>query len=388
MIPFDEAQKIILGESSVLQTIEIDLTQATGHVLAQKIHADEDQPPFDRSAMDGYAYRRVDQERRLKVIETIVAGSEPQREVGDGECSKIMTGACIPVGANAVVRQEFVEASGDSICIVREDKTHIVGKGEFSIKGELILEPGHRIRAQEAAIFASFGLLKIRCFRSPRVGIIATGSEIVAPSATPQKFQIRNSNSTLLAALSEPISEVTDFGAATDQQAIVSKLVSEALEKSDVLLISGGISVGDYDFVRIALQQLKAEILVQGIAMQPAKPTTFAKSGRRYIFGLPGNPAAAFTAFHTLVRPFLETLSGIKKIQDPLILRAGEKIKRKDNQRTAFIPVKIETNSTVKRVVYRGSGDLMALSLANALIRVDPGTQPIKKGDSLIAYPI
>lgn len=386
MISFQEAYNTVISNTKPLSKTEnILLAHSIGRVLAQNVVSDVNMPPFRKTAVDGYACRMADLNEKLEVVEVIPAGFMPTKIIETGQCSKIMTGAPIPTGADCVIMVEetkvldenHIEFTGKST------KANICELGEDIRVGDLSIEKGIAIQPKHIAIMASLGCNQPSVSVKPKVSILPTGDELVEPNIIPTGSQIRNSNGYQL------ISQVINSGAEPIYNGIVGdskeatyKAISEALDKSDVVILTGGVSMGDFDFVPEIMQQLGVKIHFDSIAVQPGKPTTFGTLGNKLIFGLPGNPVSSFIQFEILVKPALMKMMGCKNL-NPLQIKApmGIEYRRKRSERLAFVPVEITEQNEVMPVDYHGSAHIFALAKANGIIAVPIGVEKIEKGE-------
>jgi len=341
-----------------------------------------DLPPFDKALRDGYACRRADLGNVLTVIETIPAGALPTRTVGRQQCAKIMTGAAVPRGADCVVMIEQTQPVGaDSIRVTGESAPdHIARRGEDVRRGQVVLKKGSRIGAAHVAVLASVGCVRPLVARRPRVAVIASGSELVTPAAQPATSQIRNSNGPQLLAQVDAVgAEANDYGIVKDTAADIDRVLKAALAENDVVVISGGVSVGDFDLIPAALRQNSVELLFEKIAVKPGKPTLFGRRGQTCCFGLPGNPVSTFVAFELLVQPFLCKLMGCDYAPFTVEMYLDESIMRQDTDRQSWIPVRRTSATTVRAVEYHGSAHVTALCEADGLIHVEVGVASVAK---------
>ncbi len=383
MIPFDKAFETVLNSAGRLDAERVDFRSALGRILAEDVKSDMDIPPFNKSAMDGFACRRADLCNELTVIETIAAGSIPHKEIEVDQCSKIMTGAMIPDGADCVIMKEYVECLTDNTIRFTGDKTNnnICRKAEDVKTGDIVLNKGVKVAPQHIAVLAAAGDTQPLVVRRPDVAVIATGSELVDPKFEPSLSQIRNTNSFQLSAQIERIgAAVTNYGIAGDTAEQIDSVFKEAFRQSDVVIVSGGVSVGDYDFVPGIFKQNNINMLFEKIAIKPGKPTIFGTSGKKYCFGLPGNPVSTFVLFELLVKPFLYKLMGHD--YEPLNIRMplGEPLISKKAKRQRWLPVAITEKGTVKPVEYHGSAHINSLCSADGLVSMDIGVSRIEKG--------
>ena len=392
MIPISEALKIIKRETFALSSETIDLENSVGHVLVKKISADMDLPPFNRSQMDGFAVRTKDVEDaseknpvKLKIIGESVAGKGFNGEIKKGEAVRIMTGARVPDGAESVQKKELTrelpDENGESFVEILEAaklKQNVVNRAEEIEKGKKVFGKGEIINAQMIAPLASFGYAKVKVSKKPRVAILTTGSEIVDINQKPKRDQIRNSNSVLLKVLAEKCAAETKvLPIVKDEIQKLKSKIQDCLTACDVLIISGGVSVGDYDFTKPALRELGAEIFFERVSLRPGKPTVFAKLNDKLIFGLPGNPVSVAVTFYLFVRTAILKMQGAKNCE----LKKGSAVALTEikgaKERDSFLPVFIETDRNGKLVIesirFGGSSNFIAFSDANALAFVPKG---------------
>ncbi len=385
MISLAEARASIAAAVQPLASVETPLASAQGRVLRADVAADEDMPAFDRSAMDGYALGAEDRSERFRVVGEIQPGTASAMKIGVGECARIFTGAQIPAGASQVIMQENVTREGEWITPVRRDaKTWIRRRGEDARRGDLLLRAGVRLGAGELALLAQLGVVQPRVSPAPRVIHFTTGNELTDPAAVPGAGQIRDSNSTLIAAL------LADCGARLAHQrrcgdaldTLTAGIVA-AGDAWDVLLISGGASVGDYDFGARALEALGFAIHFRQINLRPGKPLIFATRGPQCAFVIPGNPVSHFVTFHTAIRHALECLENAPSSWVLARPELAEDLPSPPDARETFWPARLEIHDGALRVqplAWQSSGDLRGLVGANALLRIAPGTGPVRAG--------
>ena len=383
MIELEEALQIVLDSAKPLGTERVELSDALGRVLADDIAADMDVPPFDKATVDGYACRRADLGNPLTVIETIPAGRMPVKVVGPNQCAKIMTGAAVPQGADCVVMVEQTKVLAEKAARFTGEQTpdNIFRKAMDIKAGQVVLTKGGRIGAQHIAVLASVGHVQPLVTKRPRVGIVASGDELVAPAARPGPAQIRNSNGPqLIAQLAVLGLSARDYGIVKDVAGDIDAVVKRALAENDVVIVSAGVSVGDFDLVPAALRLNQVRLLFEKIAVKPGKPTVFGVSERGYCFGLPGNPVSTFVVFELLAKPFLYKLMGHDYLPAHVQMRLEETITRKDTERQSWIPVRITSEETVQPVQYHGSAHLSALCEAGGLVPMEIGVAGIRQG--------
>ncbi len=384
MISFEEAYKIVIdAQYYEVNTERIELNKSINRVLAKDIVSDINMPPFNKSAMDGYACKREDLNNDLEILEVIAAGSVPSKVVGTNQCSKIMTGAKLPEGADCVVKVEDTEETEDGKMrfVANETKDNFVPTGQDVEEGELVLKQGTLLGPQHLAVAASVGYDFPRVYKKVRVGVISTGDELVEPFAKPAEGQIRNSNAyQLIGQLNSMNVTPYYFGIAKDNEESTTRIINKAISETDVVLLTGGVSMGDFDFIPKIFDELGVEIKFKEMAVQPGKPTVFGVLGNKFIFGLPGNPVSSFNIFELLTKPFIYSLMGHKYEPVELNVPLGEGYKRKRSSRRSFIPVRIE-NAKAWPIVYHGSAHIQAMTQAHGLISIPVGVSELKEGE-------
>lgn len=391
MIRLEDALEIIHNSSvNSLGCERLSLDLITDRVLAEDVFTDTDFPSFDKSAMDGYAIRVEDIDKKLKLIEFIPAGTKPENTVTSGSCSKIMTGAMVPEGADMVVMQEDVTVVGDIISINNlKSRANILKQGEDIKSGALLLKKGTVITPIHIGLLASVGMVNPLVFRLPKVSVISTGNELVPPNEKPVSPQIRNSNSVQLVSLSDSIgAETYNRGQVIDSKEAIFETVKDAMTKSDIVVLTGGASVGDYDFTAEVFEKLNAKIHFSRLAIQPGKPVLFATVDNKYLFGLSGNPVSSYVQFQLLVKPLLKNL--VEKYSETKILRLpiGFDKTRKKAERMLFFPVKISENMEVEPLEYHGSAHLNSYQNADGMASFPIGVNELKKGTIIDVRPI
>jgi molybdopterin molybdotransferase len=308
----DEALALVLAEVSFLGAEHVPVTEASGRVLAESARAAVDLPPFASSAMDGYAVRATDTPGRLAVVGHSAAGAPSPRAVGDGEAIAISTGAVVPEGADAVVPVEVTTREGDDVVVASvAEMENIRLRGGDVRAGEVVVDAGLVLGPPQVGALAAVGLATVACGRRPRVAVLATGSELRRPGEALAPGQIYESNSTLLAAqLRSAGAEPTVFAPVADEAAATTEALAEALGY-DVLVSSGGVSMGEHDLVRSSLAVLGSREVFWRVAVKPGKPVSFGVAGTTLVFGLPGNPVSSLVGFELFVRPALRLLQGV-----------------------------------------------------------------------------
>lgn len=383
MIKFEEGLKLVLDRAFSTGTETVSFLASPGRVLASDIISDVDLPPFNKTAVDGFACRKDDLAMELRVLEVINAGKRPEFTITEGTCSKIMTGAPVPEGADFVFMVEDSEAlpSGAVVFHGKSRKNNISLRGEDVRSGDTVLGRGRIIRPQDVAVMASTGSTLITVAKMPRVGIISTGSELVEPSSRPGISQIRNSNAyQLLAQVERGGGTGRYYGIAIDDEDVTYKMLSKALEENDVVLLTGGVSMGDFDFVPGVMQRAGIELIFDRMAVQPGKPTTFGVHTNALVFGLPGNPVSSYIQFEILVRPLFMKMMNCNWRAIEWKAPLGNSYRRKNSSRMSWIPVKIDNGGNAIPVEYHGSAHISALPEADGIISIPIGTDFLEKG--------
>ena len=391
IISLKEALDIAFKHSVKLGAESVHYQKSVGRVLAESVYSDVDMPPFNKSAMDGYACKKEDLGKELEVLEVIPAGKSPSFKIDSGQCSKIMTGAAIPEGADTVFMVEHSEeiASGKVRFSGAKTSSNICLIGEDLKTGDLVLKAGTLIRPQHIAMLAAVGCTNPKVYKKPGVGIISTGSELVEPENKPQASQIRNTNGHQTTAQTEQCGcKVNYYGIVKDNQEATLKMIQRATEENDVTLISGGVSVGDFDYVPIVIEQLGFQILFNKLTVKPGKHTTFAVKDNKYIIGLPGNPVSSFIQFEVFVKPFLYRLMNFEKTTPSLPLPLAANFKRRKADREEFVPVTINTNNEVETIEYHGSAHIHAYHEAFGFMNIPIGVSEILKGKTVYVRPL
>lgn len=389
MIPVSKAIRIVERESTRLGTEYVPLADALNRTLAEPIVADTDLPPFDRSQMDGYAVKAADTKAvpiTLKIVGESAAGRGWHKTLKDGEAVRIMTGAPVPKGADAVQKIELTKESNGQVTILEptEKGRFIVTKGSEGRKGKIMMKAGAVISPSNISVPAAFGYAKVKAAKRPRVAIFSTGSEIVEISRTPKRDQIRNSNSVMLAALCRAAgAEPTVFPIIGDDISDLRSQISKAVKDSNILITTGGVSVGKYDLTKLALKELGAKIFFDKVALKPGKPTVFGKLRKTYLFGLPGNPVSAAVTFYLFVKLMISRMldTNDRGLKTGFAV-VGERIKG-TRERDSYLPVKISTDASGQLIAtpirWHGSSDLIGFAATDALVVV-PMEESIEKG--------
>jgi molybdopterin molybdotransferase len=367
------------GKPAPSQGVALD--DALGRVLAREVVSPIDSPPFDKSAMDGFALAAGDTRTELTIRETVAAGGPSSRPLAPGECARIMTGAMLPPGADRVIRKEFVEERGGRVRIVRpEPGDNVVRRGANLLRGERVLGP-KVLAAQDIGILAASGIAEVEAAVPPNVGIICTGPEIRPAGEALSEGQIYDSNGPQLAAqLAAMRCPARRRKTVVDEPGPLSAAIGAALRDDDVVILTGGVSEGDFDYVPRCLEEQGARILFHGVAVKPGKPTLFARRpGGAWVFGLPGNPVSTFVIFEVFVKPFLYGLMGLAWEAPVHTGILGDTVRRRQAERTEYLPVTFR-GETVMPVAFHGSAHINALGAADGLIVMQRGVSELPRG--------
>ena len=392
---FEQARSVVkekLVAAKINPPVEtVPLGQVRGRILAEDVAADRDTPPFHRATRDGYAVRSADVATTPVELECLGEARAGKPWPGDlsgrlRACVEIMTGAPLPDGADAVAMVEHTRAAGSKVEVQRAvgPGENVVGRGSEARAGCRVLARGRRLGAGEIGLLASVGRTEVKVFRRPTAAILTTGDEVVPADSTPEWFQIRNSNAATLAAQVEATGGVPrNVGIAPDQVDRLRESITAGLQ-SDLLLLSGGVSAGKYDFVESVLADLGAEFYFHGVAIRPGKPLVFGRACGKFFFGLPGNPVSTYVTFELFARPALEMLAGAEP-EGPVFLRArlGKSLRQRTGL-TTFMPARVEAvnaDPVVSLVGWQGSGDLVGVAAANCFLVVHPNQTELAEGD-------
>lgn len=396
MISVDEALNAILEKVSVLEAEEVHILEAPGKALAQDIYSPNEIPPFTNSAMDGYAVIAGDtygasKEKPvvLEIIEDLPAGAVPSKKITGGKTAKIMTGAVLPEGADSVVMVEETESADGRVKIfssVAKDE-NIRLAGEDVKKDSLVLKKGTYIKPAVVGMLASLGFSKVKAVRKPKVAVIATGDELIEPGERLTPGKIRNSNSySISAQVLQLGAEPLNLGIARDNPEYIEKKIREGLLKSDILITSAGVSVGEYDFVKDVMKKIGVEPVFWRIAMRPGKPLSFGIYEKKPVFGLPGNPTSSMISFDQFVRPAILKMAGFSDFKRRYVMAVlKEDIKKRKDLRH-FIRVILSEEKgewTAATTGPQGSGILTSMVLANGLLILPEELEIARAGTKL-----
>lgn len=384
MIPLSEAEEFVIGSVAALEPTKMDLAKASGLVLVDDVHADQAVPPFENTAMDGFAVRAADLTETpttLQVVGTVAAGDVGDIEIARGQSARIMTGAPMPPGADAVVMVELTELSSDEATVRVAESVpvgnHVRRVGEDIEPGDIVFTAGTKLTPGHLGVLASLGLYAVDVFARPRVGVISTGDELVDGPQRLARGQIHDSNRhTLLALVEASGFEAIDLGLISDDKESLKEAIVGASGRCDALLSSGGVSMGAFDFVKVVLDEIGKMRWMQ-IAIKPAKPLAFGFVNEMPVFGLPGNPVSSMVSYELFARPALLKMAGHTVLERQRVAAvAEENLRRHSDGKTHFARVVVRYEDGSYRVVTaggQGSHQLTAMAYANALAILPDG---------------
>ncbi len=397
MLPIERGLEIVMSVAKSQERPDrmpvesVQLRDSVRRILRDDVLSDADSPPFDKAIRDGFAVRVEDLDS-IPVVLSVVgesrAGLAANVTVERGQCCEIMTGAPLPAGSNAVVMVENTErVSPNSVRILRgvRENEGLLRRGAEARQGELILRSGRRIGLADLGLLAGNGKSTVSVSAKPSVAVIATGDELVEVEETPKPDQIRNSNSyTICAQVEEAGARPTALGIARDDLDDLRRKICQGLEQ-DILIVSGGVSVGKYDLVEKVFAEFGVEVLFDKIAMKPGKPTVFGHRGQTYVFGLPGNPISTMVAFHMFVRPLILFLLKAENTAPKVLEAKLEAPAKCDPERAALVPALVRFDGGqywIRPAPWKGSSDLVGLSRANALIMIPRRSGTLESGQN------
>jgi molybdopterin molybdotransferase len=394
----DARRKVIevagsIPRPSLRTQVEIEL--AFGRILAQPVLADRDYPPFDRSTRDGFAVRSADAQSpgaRLECVGELRAGGHFAAAVQSGQCVEIMTGAALPQGADAIAMIEHTTRDGPMITLERAAQRgdHTVPRGSEARAGALLLAPKTRLGYAEMALAAQAGATRLEVFSPPRLAVLSTGDEVVDARTHPGPLQVRNSNGISIEILARTAgAETNQLGNAPDEKVALRAAIQRGLE-ADILVLSGGVSMGKYDLVEQVLADLSAEFHFTGVEIRPGRPAVFATCRGKLVFGLPGNPVSTMVTFELFVLPAVDVFSGALPRPLPVFRAKLATPVHEKGPITHFLPARIEWEGREARVTqlpWQGSGDIVALALANGFLIVGPERPEIAPGEWVDVLP-
>jgi len=389
MIEVKEALEIVAANSSVLSTQKISVHKALGYILAETIYSPISMPPFRQSAMDGYAFIHS-RRHQFDVVGISQAGDHANIKLKETQAVRIFTGAYVPNDADTVVMQEHVMVNGDSILIAKmpEPFANVRSKGEQINAEDVVFEANTLITPAAIGFLACLGITEITVFKKPKVAILVTGNELVKPGKKLSKGKIYESNSVMLQAALQTIGvNKIKVHTVKDNLKATKKALKSILEKNDIVLISGGISVGDYDFVKEALLKNGVEELFYKINQKPGKPMFFGSKKDTLVFALPGNPASSLTNFYIYVYPAVKNRMGFSNTHLPKIVRKLDNDIVNNTGKTLFLKA-LYNETSVEILDGQSSAMLNSFAVANGLVIVPQDVENIKKGESVTILPI
>jgi molybdopterin molybdotransferase len=391
MISFFEAKRLILESTEPKAAVEVNCEHAFGMAAVEDVVSDTDIPPFNKSAMDGYAVRSQDVASvpvTLKVVDTIPAGKYFKNGLSGGECVKIMTGAPVPAEMDSVIMVENSKTETDGRVTFFKDCVsgrNICFQGEDVKKGETILKKGTMIKGPEIAILATAGRRRVKVIGKPEVATLSTGSEIVEPGERLPEGKIRNSNGPMLNALLRSLGCETEYlGIAGDETEGLRERIRRGFKK-DILLLSGGVSVGDYDLVPEVLRGEGAEIVFHKVRIKPGKPLLFARKDKCLIFGIPGNPVSNYVAFFLYIKPAVQKMIGAQYERPPVDAIMDIDFYNKSD-RLHIVPSRYTIKDGqfhMSPIRLNGSADIIGCSSSNCFALFECGAGPLRKGEKV-----
>jgi molybdopterin molybdotransferase len=380
LISYEEASRLLISHIPPQRRTTVSLSQALGRVLCCDIEANQDVPAFDKSVMDGYAVRSGDMmsaANTARVVGEVLAGELPDFSLGLNEAASIMTGAPLPSGADAVVMVEKAERLDNSKVILyasAQSGENVAFRASEVACGDVVLNRGQLIEAAQIGVLAMFGKTEVEVTESPQIGILPTGSEIVEVSENPGIGQIRNSNAPMLTAQSQQLGLMPIvYPVITDDIDTTRSALEAGLEQVDLLVLTGGVSMGKHDYVPQVLQSMGVDLIFHKVAIKPGKPILFGRRGERLVFGLPGNPVSSFVTFELFVRPAIRHWMGHKSPFHVEVEACLERAVCNEGDRDFFAPGKAafaQDGIAIDPVETKGSADLVAFSRANSLIHL------------------
>jgi molybdopterin molybdotransferase len=385
MLPVEEAAAIILEHTVPLGTVRLPASQAYARVLARDLHAPFPMPPFHASTVDGYAVLADDSSPRRRVVAIVTAGRPVEHAVETGAAIRIMTGSPLPPGADAVIMQEYTREDDGQVLLQRAVRQgeNVNPRAADIAEGQVVLEAGTALGAAELGLLATLGLTEVEVYRRPRVAVLSTGDELVEADQEAPYGAIRDSNRpSLIAAVHEAGGEALSLGIARDDEETQRRLVRQGLDEADVLVTSGGVSVGTRDLIKPLLEEVGTVYFGQ-VALKPGKPLTFAKVGPKAAFGLPGNPVSSLVSFEVFVRPALRKMQGHRRLHRPTVEVTLQHDVRKTPDRTEYQRATVvwTPDGLVARTTgSQSSSRLLSMVGANALLHIPPGQGSLPAG--------
>lgn len=391
MISVDKAKKIILKEARTLKSRSIPLSSSCGYVLSRDIKAECGAPDFSKSFMDGYALKYAFLKATpiiLDIVENVPAGSFPKKTLKKNACFKVYTGSVLPAGCDTVIINEnTVQCASDKVKILKASKkgSNIYKRFEFFKKGALLVSRGSVLNAAKVALLSSLGFKNVFVYRRPRVAILATGNEVVEAGGKKKKSQVYNATTPMFISILNKMGISSEYlGIAKDKKPLLIKKIKEGF-KRDVLIITGAVSAGDFDFVPETLKDTGAKIIFHKVCLRPGKPFLFARKGKTLIFGVPGNPVSGLVCFNLFIKPALEKIGGLNacSFYGEAVL---EEAAVNSSQRESFLPGRLIVKSgkyKIKPLRYCGSADLLGSSSADVFFIMGKNEARLAPGDKV-----
>ncbi|WP_456399555.1 molybdopterin molybdotransferase MoeA [Mesoaciditoga sp.] len=399
MIDYDDALKILNDVSEIEEIEEVNMEESNGRVLARDVISNYDFPLYNRSAMDGFAFRLADLEKMdepiFKIKEVILAGHPEKIDLNLGECVRIMTGGKVPEPCDTVLEFEKCEEQNGKVKLLKVPKKfyNIALKGEDLKKGEVALTKGTLLSPKHVNLLASLGMKKVNVKRKIKMGIISTGDELVDITEEIEEGKIRNSSKYALFSQIKALNqEYFDLGTVKDDEEEITNALKKGIEDldNDIVLITGGSSMGDKDFTMKVLKKMNAEILVKKLAIKPGRPTIIATTEingkKKWIFGMPGNPVSTYNVFNLFVKKAVERMLGTSGMTPKLLRGIMDFDFKKKRDRLHFVPCKVKVENGVPRIQflnYNGSGDFTSLAKADAFFLAQKNVEFIQKGEEV-----
>lgn len=383
MIKHSEALQIVLNQYFLTDVENIKIEDVCGRILANDIYSEINMPPFRKSMVDGFACRKSDLNKSLCIIGEIKAGDDNIIDVGLEQTVKIMTGAKVPDSADIVVPVEDVEIKGNFLKILNQNSSENISPVGEDIKiGDKVLTAGTLITPPIAGVIASLGFNEVEVHKFPEIGIIVTGDEIFEPGNVLTSGKIFNSNAyQLIANIKKIGARAKYYGIINDSASEIENIIKNAIEDNDICIITGGVSMGDYDFVAPAIKKTGLKVHFDSVAAQPGRPLVFASSANKFVFGMPGNPVSGFVIFETIVKPLIYKIMNHNFMANEFPFKIAGGLTRKKAQRKSFYPVILNSDKTVSAIKYHGSAHLNAYIDAFGIIAMDEGVYTINDGD-------
>ena len=392
LIPREEALALLDAALAGrrLPSESVPVRRAAGRTLFGAALSCLDLPPFDRAAVDGYALPAGDAREEFVVRETVAAGQVPSSPVREGEAVKIMTGAPVPQGTGEVVMLEDAEEEGGRVRVLRRGRRNFSSRGEDIRAGSPVLPAGRVLGPLDVANLVACGLTHAEVVRRPRLAVLSTGDEIVDDPAELAPGRIMDSNGPLLAGLADRYGlELVSHEKVPDELEPLRAALSRALGSADLVVLSGGVSVGEFDHVPKAFAELGLRLLFRRLRLKPGRPTTVAAApGGQVVFGLPGNPMGVYLAFHLFVRRAAALLAGAPAPLRELSLPLGARFKRKAADREEFVPARLTPEGRIETLECHGSAHLLSLTLSDGFLVVPAGTRELEAGSPARFVPV